>query len=124
MEKQRHAIIDPNTGLVRSIIIWNGDAWLPPHGHYVVHNCEGQFGDYWHQEKNCFYTVNGKRRYMENGKIGEKELDDHEKEHVLPRLQEIYAHALKRYRWDQSKDLTRTDIAVPVMLKEAVPKNQ
>lgn len=122
MEKQRHALIDSVTGLVSNIIIWNGDAWKPPHGHYVVHNCEGQMGDYWHQDRNAFYTVNGKRRFMRDGKIGEQELDDHEKEHVEPRLKEIYAHACKRYRWDLVKDLTLEDREVPKMLEELIPK--
>lgn len=121
METQRHALIDAVTGLVRSVIIWNGDAWLPPLGHYVVHNCEGQIGDYWNQDRKAFYTVNGKRRYMLNGKVGEQELNSDEKEHVEPRLKEIYAHAFKRYRWDNAPDLTREGVEIPKMLEELYP---
>lgn len=125
MEKQRHAIIDPQTGLVRNIIIWNGDAWLPPKDHYVVHDCEGQMGDYWHQDKNCFYTVNGKRRCRnDEGKIGEQELDAHEKEHVEPRLKEIYEHAFSKYKWNETLDLTREDAVVPKMLVDIVKSSQ
>lgn len=118
--KQRHALIDPKTGLVRNIIVWEGAPFLPPKDHYVVYNCDGQMGDYWHQDKDCFYTFNGKRRFMRDGKVGEQELDDHEKEHVLPRLEEIYAHAVQKYRWDKSEDLTREGAVVPVLIAKAL----
>ena len=119
--KNRHALIDPKTGLVRNIIVWEGAPFLPPQDHYVVHNCDGQIGDYWHQDKDCFYTTNGKRRFRdEKGKVGESELDDHEKEHVLPRLEEIYAHAVQKYRWDKSEDLTRENAVVPVLIAKVL----
>jgi hypothetical protein len=121
--KNRHALIDPKTGLVRNIIIWEGAPFLPPQDHYVVHNCDGQIGDYWHQDSNAFYTINGKRRFRdERGKVGESELNNHEKEHIEPRLKKIYAHAFKKYRWEHSLDLTREDVEVPKMLEEVVNK--
>lgn len=117
---QRHAIIDPKTGLVRNIIIWNGAEFLPPRDHYVAHNCDGQIGDYWHQDKDCFYTSNGKRRLVKDGKIAEQELDEQEKQEVLPRLQDIYAHAVAIYKWDKIYDVTREDIPVPSLIEKAL----
>lgn len=120
--KNRHALIDPQTGLVRNVIIWEGAPFLPPKDHYVVHDCDGQIGDYWHQDKNCFYTVNGKRRFMRDGKIGEQELDDHEKEQVAPRLKEVYEHACIKHRWKETMDLTREDVPVPKLLEDIVKR--
>ena len=90
--KNKHAIIDAKTGLVRNIVIWEGAEWLPPKNHFVVHDCDGQIGDYWHQDSDTFYTQNMKRRYRdENGKVGEVELTDDEKSSVLPILQEKFS---------------------------------
>jgi len=118
--KNNHAIIDPKTGLVRNVIVWEGAAWLPPHDHYVVHDCEGVIGDYWDQENNCFYTPNMKRRFRdERGKCGEKDLDGAEKERkVEDRLQKIYAHAERKYQCKYLPDLTQVDNLVPEISTE------
>jgi hypothetical protein len=115
MKKNRHAIIDPKTGLVRNIIMWDGAAWLPPHGHYVVHDCEGHIGDYWHQETNSFYTYESKKRIRdEQGKVCEVDLTPQEDSEIKPRLLQIYDHAAKVYNWPvQIKDLTKVENEVP-----------
>lgn len=89
--KNKHAIIDAKTGLVRNIVIWEGAEWLPPKDHFVVHDCDGQIGDYWHQDTNTFYTSNQKKRIRVDGKVGEVELTDDEKSSVLPILQEKFS---------------------------------
>lgn len=91
MKRNRHAIIDSKTGLVRNIVIWDGGAWLPPKDHYVVHNCHGQINDYWHQETNSFYTSNKKRRIIdEQGKVGEVDLTEQEIATLDDCLNQIY----------------------------------
>lgn len=32
----RHGIVDPKTGKVVNVVIWEGAPWQPPMGHYVV----------------------------------------------------------------------------------------
>lgn len=117
MNKQnRHALIDSKTGLVRNIIIWEGKPWTPPKDHYVVHNCEGQIGDYWHQEENKFYTPQLKRRCLdEHGKVMQEELTALEKNHIEPRLTQIYDHAKHVLKLDFRPDLTLADNPVPAL---------
>ena len=123
LKSNRHAIIDPQTGLVCNIIVWEGAEFIPPRNHYVVKDCDGQMGDYWHQDEDCFYTADGKRRFRdERGKIGEQELDDHEKEHILPRLEEIYAHATKKYKWKRIDDVTFKDMPIPKLVEPHLEK--
>lgn len=89
--KNRHAIIDGKTGLVRNVVIWNGAEWTPPRDHYVVHDCDGQIGDYWHQDSDTFYTQNLKRRYRdENGKVGELDLTADEESSIKPLLEKMF----------------------------------
>lgn len=89
--KNRHAIIDAKTGLVRNVVIWDGAEWLPPRDHAVVHNCDGQIGDYWHQDSDTFYTVNMKRRYRDDqGKVGEAELSSDEHNVIKPVLEKVF----------------------------------
>jgi len=87
MKNNHHAIIDPKTRLVRNVIVWDGNSWLPPKDHYVVNNCDATIGDYWHQETNRFYTPNKKRRMRnEEGHYYEVDLD---KEDIV-NLDEIF----------------------------------
>lgn len=89
----RHALVDMSTGLVKNIIIWEGAEFVPPRGHYVIHDCEGQIGDYWDQNNNAFYTYNGKRRFKDaQGKCGEKELTQDENERIKPHLDKVYQY--------------------------------
>ena len=115
MNKQnRHALIDSKTGLVRNVIIWEGKPFTPPKDHYVVHNCEGQIGDYWDQENNLFYTPQLKRRCLDDkGKVMQLELDALEKNHIEPRLTQIYDHAKNVLKVDFRPDLTLLDNPVP-----------
>ncbi len=114
--KNNHALIDPKTGLVRNVIIWEGAEWTPPRDHYVVHDCDGVIGDYWDQDNNCFYTPEGKRRCRDvRGKCGSEELNDEEKARKLPeRLKQVYDHAEKLYRHKIRIDLTQQDNPVPL----------
>jgi uncharacterized small protein (DUF1192 family) len=32
----RHGIVDPKTGKVVNVVLWEGHPWQPPAGHYVV----------------------------------------------------------------------------------------
>lgn len=64
--KNRHALVEAKTGLVRNIIIWEGHALVPPAGHYIIHDCEGSIGDYWHQDSNTFYTCRKREEYVTN----------------------------------------------------------
>ncbi len=97
--KNNHALIDPKTGLVRNVIIWDGAEWTPPRDHYVVHDCDGVIGDYWDQNNNCFYTINGQRRYRdERGKCGEKPLNPEEEQRVKPHLDKIFEEPRKRLK--------------------------
>lgn len=90
--KNRHAIIDAKTGLVRNVVIWEGASWLPPKDHFVVHDCDGQIGDYWHQDSDVFYTANMKRRFRDaEGKVGEADLSDDEQKVVAPVLEKVFA---------------------------------
>jgi hypothetical protein len=90
--KNSHAIIDSKTNKVRNIVIWEGAEWLPPRDHYVVNNCDGQIGDYWHKDTNSFYTYNLKRRYRTaDYKVGEMDLTSDEQAEVLPTLQKVFA---------------------------------
>lgn len=93
--KNRHALVDAKTGLVRNIIIWEGHEFVPPRDHYVIHDCDGQIFDYWHQDTNTFYTPNGKRRIRVDDKIGEVELTQSEKDGIQSRLTAIYDHATR-----------------------------
>jgi hypothetical protein len=112
--KNRHALVDSKTGLVRNIIIWEGKQWLPPKDHYVLHDVEGQIGDYWHQEDKCFYTPEFKRRRLdEQGKVYQEELTTLEKNHIEPRLTQIYDHAKHVLKVDFRPDLTLADNEVP-----------
>ncbi len=113
--KHNHALIDPKTGLVRNVIVWEGAEWTPPRDHYVVHDCEGTPGDYWDQDNKCFYTPRMKRRFRdEHGKCGEKDLnEDEKKRNVAERLKKIYEHAEKLYRCKFLPDLTQQDVEVP-----------
>ncbi len=112
--KNRHAIIDPKTGLVRNVVVWEGAEWLPPRDHYVVHDCEGLIGDYWDQDRKCFYTMNGKHRYItEKGKAAERDMSEEEKKELQPRLKQVYEHARRELRWDHIPDLTQWDNPVP-----------
>lgn len=112
--KNRHALIDTITGLVRNIIIWEGKPFTPPKDHYVVHDCEGQMGDYWHQDSNTFYTPELKRRCRdEMGKVKHEELTTLEKDHIEPRLTQIYDHAKNVLKIDFRPDLTLADNEVP-----------
>lgn len=113
--KYNHALIDPKTGLVINVIYWEGAEWQPPRDCYVVHDCDGQMGDYWDRDNNCFYTPNLKRRYTdEEGRCGEKELSDEEKKrNIEDRLKKIYAHAEKEYGYKLRLDLTQEANSVP-----------
>lgn len=121
--KNNHAVIDPRTGLVCNVIIWEGKEWTPPKDHYVVHDCHGHMGDYWHQDTNCFYTPTGKRRSInDQGKSEEIDLNDYEKEHILPRLEKVYEHAALFYRWKQISDVTKSEVYVPDLIAKAIGK--
>lgn len=112
--KNHHALVDAKTGLVTNVVVWDGAEWQPPRNHYVVHDCEGAIGDYWDQDKNCFYTSNGKHRYRdERGKAGEREMSGEEKKELQPRLKQVYEHAAKVYRWQIGPDLTQWNKEVP-----------
>lgn len=114
--KNRHALIDAKTGLVRNIIIWEGKQLVPPKDHYVVHDCEGQIGDYWHQDSNTFYTPELKRRCLDDqGKVKHEELTGWENDHIKPRLTQIYDHAKHVLKVDFRPDLTLADNPVPVI---------
>lgn len=90
--KNRHAIIDAKTGLVRNVVIWDGAEWLPPRDHFVVNDCDGQIGDYWHQDSDTFYTQNMKRRFRDaEGKAGEAELSADEQNMMSPVLEKVFA---------------------------------
>lgn len=90
MKKNVHAVIDAKTNIVRNRVVWDGAEWLPPRDHHVVHNCDGQIGDYWHEESNTFYTARKKRRVVVDGKCGEVELTELEKKNILPVLEKVY----------------------------------
>lgn len=113
-KSNRHVLIDSKTGLVRNIIIWEGKQWLPPKDHYVLHDVEGQIGDYWHQEQKCFYTPLLKKRGLDDeGKVTHLDLTDSEKITIEPLLFQIYDHAKKVLKVDFRPDLTLPDNPVP-----------
>ncbi len=105
MKKNRHALINQVTGLVSNIIIWDGREWLPPQGHYIIHDCDGQIGDYWHKESDTFYTINKKRRVRdEQGKISEVPLTDQEKENIEPILHTVYEALYRQHKIQIKQD--------------------
>jgi hypothetical protein len=117
MKNNHHAIIDPDTGVVVNVVVWEGNEWQPPRHHYVVHNCDATLGDYWDQDHRCFYTPAGKRRQRnEKGLYREVELSEEEKKRGMPeRLQKVFAFAKKHYNRHMSADLTQQDNPVPDM---------
>jgi hypothetical protein len=113
--KNRHALVDIKTGLVRSVIIWEGHPFVPPADHYLIHDCDGQPGDYWHQDTNTFYTPNRKRRVRDTviNKVGEAELTQQEKDTVEQRINDIYDHATRVLNMPFSPDLTLGSSEIP-----------
>lgn len=86
-----HALIDAKNNIVQNIIVWKGAEWIPPRGHYVIHNADGAIGDYWHKDTNTFYTMHGKRRGKDAaGKLMEIELNQDEMQHIYPILMTVY----------------------------------
>jgi|SRR5690606_749612 len=112
--EDRHVLIHAKTGLVTNIIIWKGKEWLPPRDHYVIHNADGEIGDYWHQDTNTFYTPDKKRRYKDAmGKAGSIDLTSEESSVISERLDQIYTYAKRVFNMDFRPDLTLLDNPVP-----------
>ena len=43
----RHGIVEPATGEVINVIVWEGAEWLPPRGKMVIQHDKIDIGDKW-----------------------------------------------------------------------------